>query len=508
MNNSENNKRIAKNTVFLYARTLVVMLVTLFTNRVLLQELGETDFGIYNLIGGIVILFTFLNSAMSTAVQRFLNIELGKNNNKGAEQVFCMGMNIHISLAVIVFILSETIGLWFVASQLNIPADRYYAVHWVYQFSILGVCANIIRIPYNGVIIAYEKMSFFAKISLIEAFLKLLIVYLLIISPTYKLIFYSGLMLLVILIINLQYYFYCKKKTSICNFYKFWDKALFKNLFGFFSWSTLSSASNAAANQGVNILYNIFCGVVVNAAMGITNLVYSAVSSFVANYQLAFSPQLTKSYAAKDYGYFCDLIIKASRFSYYLIFIIGIPCIFCCDTILSIWLVDVPEFTVQFTQLMIIFCLVEATSGPIWISVQAIGKLKNYQLLMSSIIILNLPIAYVLLKLGFSPVSVVFVRVVLCVVCVGARLFYFDKLFNFPTLKYSKEVFLNCLILTVISIPISFYLTTYISNILTGLFVFFIIFFMNIILVLSLGLKRSERNIIFNKMSSMLKQCL
>lgn len=488
-----NNQRIARNTVFLYFRTLVIMLVSLFTSRVLLRELGETDFGIYNLVGGIVVLFTFLNSAMSTATQRFLNIELGRNNRIGAEHVFCMSMNAHVVIALLVLILAETIGLWFVSTQLNIPSDRYIAMHWVYQFSVIGVCANIIRIPYNAAIIAYEKMGFFAKVSLLEAVLKLSIVYMLIASPIDKLIYYSALMLIVIIITNCQYYIFCRKKTDICEFHRFWDKDLFLQLFNFTSWSVFGSASTAFTSQGINIFYNIFCGVVVNAAMGITNQVFSAVSSFVANYQLAFAPQLTKYYAANDNESFCKLIKQASRFSYYLIFIIGLPCVFCCDIILKLWLVDVPKYTVEFTQLMIIYCLVETTSGPIWTAIQATGKIKNYQILISSIILLNLPLAFLLLKLGFSPVFVVMVRVIINSVAVGARLTYLSKTVVFPTKEYIIDVLLHCFVITCVSVPVCYFMTSLVSGTISGMLVFLGILIVNIFIVLFIGLKKSER---------------
>ncbi len=503
---SSNNKRIAKNTIFLYFRTLMIMIVTLFSSRVLLRELGETDFGIYNLVGGIVILFTFLNSAMSTATQRFLNIELGKKDNKGAEHVFCMSMNAHIAIALLVLVLGETIGLWFVSTQLNIPNDRYVAMHWVYQFSILGVCANIIRIPYNAAIIAYEKMGFFAKVSLLEAVLKLLIVYMLMISPIDRLVYYAALMLIVIVVTNLQYYIFCRRHTDICYYYRYWDKDLFKQLFNFTSWSVFGSASTAFTSQGINILYNIFCGVVVNAAMGITNQVFSAISSFVANYQLAFAPQLTKYYAANEHESFCSLIKQASRFSYYLIFMIGLPCVFCCETILKLWLVDVPQYTVEFTQLMIIYCLIETTSGPIWTAIQATGKIKYYQILISTIILVNLPLAYLLLRLGLSPVFVVLIRVIINAIAVFARLMYLSRSIVFPTVDYIKEVLLHCFVITCISILISYYMATLISDTISGMMVFFGIFILNTFIVIMLGLKRAERHFIISKVNQLIKK--
>lgn len=503
--NSSNNKRIAKNTVFLYFRTLIIMLVTLFTSRVLLQELGETDFGIYNLVGGIVVLFTFLNSALSTATQRFLNIELGRDNNVGANQVFCMSMNAHISIAIIVLVLAETLGLWFVSTKLNIPNDRYVAMHWVYQFSVLGVCANIVRIPYNAAIIAYEKMGFFAKISLLEAILRLVIVYMLLASPIDKLIYYSALMLVVVLFTNFLYFIFCRKYTSVCVYHRFWNKDLFLQLFNFTSWSVFGSASTAFTSQGINILYNIFCGVVVNAAMGITNQVFSAVSSFVANYQLAFAPQLTKYYASNDNESFCKLIKQASRFSYYLIFIIGLPCVFCCDTILKLWLEEVPRYTVEFTQLMIIYCLIETTSGPIWTAIQATGNIKRYQILISSIILVNLPLAYLLLKNGFSPVTVVLVRVLLNAVAVIARLYYLNRVIVFPIKDYVIGVIVHCTVITCISLPICVFMSQLIYNTTSGLLVFFGIFVLNIIIVFFLGLKKNERMMIYEKVKKMSK---
>ncbi len=322
---SSKTKQIAKNTSLLYFRMLITMIVTLYTSRIVLNTLGIEDFGIYNIIGGVIILFTFLNVAMSNTTQRFLSFELGRNDMEQLKKTFSMSMTAHISIALIVFLLSETVGLWFINTQLNIPAERMNAANWVYQFSILTFVFQIIRVPYNASIIAYERMSFYAYISIIEVILKLAVVFLLQKGGFDKLIFYSILLFIVSIIILYAYKVYCNKKFKISRYYFFWDGSLYKNIMSFSGWSLMGSVASISANQGINILLNIFFGVAVNAAMGIANQVNGALNSFVVNFQTAFKPQIVKSYAEGDKKYLTQLILQTSKFSFFLFFIVSIP---------------------------------------------------------------------------------------------------------------------------------------------------------------------------------------
>lgn len=498
-NSVSNNKRIAKNTLFLYMRTIIIMLVSLYTSRVVLQVLGETDFGIYNVVGSIVVLFSFLNYALSTATQRFLSFYIGQNDIKRVADVFSMSITSYIFIIIIIVFFAETIGLWFLNYQMNIPSERMDSANLVYQMSILVFCVKILRVPYQSSLIAYEKMDGFAYISLLEAILSLATVYFLYIIDVDKLILYALTILLVACGINLAYYIYCKKNFTTCNYKIFWDKFLFFKLTSFSGWSMLGGASNVVSQQGLSVIVNIFTSVVVNAALGIASTVASAVNAFVSNFQTAFVPQLVKNYANENKGYFLQLVMRSSRYSFYLIFIIGLPIIFYMEDILKIWLVDVPKFSVEFTQLMLIYCMIDALSGPLWYSVQATGTIKNYQIIMSAFIILNLPVSYLILKSGFSPIYAIFARVVINFIVHFVRLLYLGKLIEFPCLLYIKDVMFNTFIITVVSIPLLYYIHSYkTDDFLLTLSFLLLSSLTNIVIVLFLGIKKDERTLIFN----------
>ena len=482
------------------------MLVSLYTSRVVLRELGESDFGIYNVVGGLVVLFSFLQGAMATATQRFLNIELGKNDTAGFNKVFSMSIITHIAIALIVLILGETIGLWFFETQMNIPDDRHYAALWVYQLSILTCIINILRIPYNASIIAYEKMGFYAYMGIFEAVMKLLIVYILVLSPSDKLISYSVLLSVVALAVNLIYWIFCRFKLNECRFKPAWDAKLFKSLIGFSGWSLFGSVANVSASQGVNILFNIFCGVIVNASMGIANQVMQAVNLFVTNFQTAFVPQIMKSYAANEKEYFLALINRTSRYSYLLLFLIGMPIILCCEPILNIWLGEIPEYSVSFTQLMICFCLIDALSGPLWYSVQATGKIRNYQIIVSSIIFINLPLSYIILRLGLSPVYALGCRVGLNMVTHVYRIFYLRHKIGLDIRKYCIEVMLRILITTLMALPIPIMLFKSMnpSSLIHVLLYLAIVIVQTVIVIYMVGIDKQERHFIQNKIRNII----
>lgn len=503
---SSNSTRIAKNTIALYTRTILTMLVSLYTSRVVLRELGESDFGIYNVVGGLVVLFSFLQGAMATATQRFLNIELGKNDTAGFNKVFSMSIMTHIAIALIVLILGETIGLWFFETQMNIPADRHYAAQWVYQSSILTCIINILRIPYNASIISYEKMGFYAYMGIFEAVMKLLIVYILVLSPSDKLISYSVLLSLVALLVNLIYWLYCRFKLNECRFKPAWDVKLFKSLIGFSGWSLFGSVANVSASQGVNMLFNIFCGVIVNASMGIANQVMHAVNTFVTNFQTAFVPQIMKSYAANEKDYFLTLINKTSRYSYLLLFLIGMPIIICCEPILNIWLGEIPEYSVSFTQLMICFCLIDALSGPLWYSVQATGKIRNYQIIVSSIIFINLPLSYIILRFGLSPVYALVCRVGLNMVTHIYRIFYLRHKIDLNIRKYCNEVMLRILMTTLMALPIPIILFRSMnpSSLIPVLVYLTIVIVQTAVIIYLIGMNKQEKHLIQNKIRSII----
>lgn len=438
---SSDNRRIAKNTLALYVRMGVTMLVSLFTSRVVLQTLGVEDFGIYNVVGGVVVLFSFLNAAMSSATQRFLNFELGRGNVAQVGRVFSMSMSVHFAIAGAVLLLAETVGLWFLNAQLNIPAERMAAANWVYQFSVASTLLGIMLVPYNATIIAYERMTFYAWASIATTFLRLGIVYLLVIGNADKLVLYAALTFAVGVLMQVVHVAYCRRAFPRTAIYRpFRDKKLFAELVSFSGWSLFGGVANMANSQGINMVMNIFCGVAVNAAMGIANQVNAAVYQFVGNFQTAFSPQIVKLYSAGDHDAFIRLIFRTSKFSYYMMFFLAFPLMLNADFVLSVWLGNVPEYAADFARWTLAFMLVEALSGPLWMSVQATGKIRNYQMIVSAFIFTNLPLCVLLLWCGSSPVWVLACRAGINVLTTLWRVFYLRGKVGLPSWKYLREV--------------------------------------------------------------------
>ncbi len=448
------NKQIAKNTLFLYIRMFVMMGVSLFTSRVVLDVLGAADYGLCNIINGIVVMFSFLNTALLTATQRFLNFNLGRGDLRQTNNVFCMSMNTYLILSFIILLIGETIGLWFINTQLNVPDGRMYAANWVYQFTLIQFIVNLIRVPYNASIIAYEKMDFYAYISLAEVVLKLLVVYLLYISSFDKLITYSFLYTIIPLLITYLYKLYCNGKFQTTRYKIYWDKQTFNELFSFSSWTLFGALANVLAIQGLNIMINIFYGVTVNAAAGIATQVSTAVNGFITNFQTAFQPQIVKSYANGEIERFHRMIYTTSKFSFFLIFVLAFPIICGIESILNIWLVEVPKYTAEFCTLILIFLSIDAFSAPLWMGVQAIGKIKTYQVLMTCIAYLSFPLGYLALKMGYAPYSIWVVRIIVNIVMVLARCVFVQRRFGFPILCYIKQTVIPIFKVIIISVPI------------------------------------------------------
>lgn len=478
---------------------LVLMAVSLYTSRVVLEALGVEDYGIYNVVGGIVVMFTFINNAMVTSTQRYLNYEIGRNDVINTQKVFSISVNIHVLIALFILVLSETIGLWFLNTTIHYPESRELAVHVIYQLSILTTCVKIIRAPYNAAIIAYEKMSFYAYLSILEAVLQLLIVYLLRIMPFDSLIMYSLLLLFVAIIINLCYYAYSRVKFQTCAYVFTKDKSLYRQLLSFSGWSLFGGVANISAGQGLNMILNYFFGVIVNAALGIANQVGSALSSFIVSFQTAFKPQLVKSYASGDIEYFNKLILSSSKYSYLLSFVLALPIFICCPEVLSIWLTAVPDYSVAFCRLMLIFSILDALQGPLWYSVLAVGKIKNYQIIMSLMILSNLPISYVCIKLGCQPSIVLTIRCIINFASLFVRLWYLKRLFNFPVKSFVSGVIARILPITIIASLLYWQPLNVDSAILKVLIIGVESIAINFILILIIGLNKSERAIILNK---------
>ncbi|TPV35973.1 lipopolysaccharide biosynthesis protein [Paucihalobacter ruber] len=496
---NESNKRIAKNTMFLYMRMIIIMLVSLYTARIVLIYLGIEDFGIYNVVGGVIVLLGFLHTALTNASQRFITFEIGRNDNAQLKKTFSLIMTSHFMISLIILVLAETIGLWFVNTQLNIAEDRMIAVNWVFQFSVFTFIINILRVPYNAMVVAYEEMSFFAIVSIIETGLKLGVVFLLPIIDIDKLSLYGGLMFLVPLLSTFMYKLYCNRKFESSKYIFQWDKKLFMQLTSFSGWSMIGATANIGALQGGNILLNLFSGVVANAAFGIATQVSTAVSTFSYNLLVAFNPQIIKNYSRGENESMNKLIIRASSYSSYLVLLIAIPFLQNTEMILNLWLKDVPEYAVVFCQLMIIYQVIDVIQAPLSTLIFATGKIKVYHIWLSALLILNVPVSWYLLKIGWEPYWVLLTRVGLNFISAVLRTIYVSYLVNFPSWTYFTSVVFKFLIVSVpafgLSILIKQYFNTGISGfiyaasasiIITGLIIYFI------------GINKNERAFINN----------
>lgn len=348
---NQNNKRIAKNTIFLYIRMVFLMAISLFTSRVLLNALGVVDFGIQNVVGGFVSMFQLVSGTMATTISRFFTYEMGLGNKQKLNVIFSTSINIQIAFIVLIFILAESFGIWFLNYKMIIPPERLIAANWVFQLCLISFCINIISVPYNAIIIAHERMLTFAYISILDAILKLLIVYAVIISPWDRLIVYSFLLCMVAILIRLIYGIYCKKHFEECTYHYVWDKPLLIKMFGFAGWNYLGTGASILRTQGLNVLMNLFFGTTVNTAKGLVTQVESAVTQFVGNFTMALNPQITKSYAHGDKEYMYTLVCMGAKYSYFLMLVIALPLAFEAHYVLELWLGNVPEFTDIFLYL-------------------------------------------------------------------------------------------------------------------------------------------------------------
>ena len=438
---SANNKRIAKNTLLLYVRMLFMMAISLFTSRVILATLGVEDYGIQNVVGGIVAMFGFLNGSMSSATQRYITFALGKGDKDRLQTVFCTALQIHALIAVIIVLLGETVGLWFLYNKMQLPADRMNAAFWVLQCSIVSTVVMIVSVPYNACIIAHEKMSAFAYISVLEAVLKLVIVYLLLVFPFDKLIVLAVLTLIVQLFIRFCYSIYCHRHFEETKYRHVWNKTLFKEMNGFAVWSLWGNLSVVLYTQGLNMILNVFFGPVVNAARAIAVQVQGAVQQFVGNFQMALNPQITKNYASGNLEQMHSLMFRSARFSFLLLFFLSLPVLLETEFILTLWLKTVPENAVVFTQIMICISLIYTTANPCVIANQATGKVKVYQMVVGGILLTILPISYIVLKLGAPAYSVFIVHFCVESVAQFTRMYMLRKLINLPVRQYLHNIY-------------------------------------------------------------------
>lgn len=438
---SDNNKRIAKNTLLLYVRMLFTMAVSLFTSRVILNTLGVEDYGINNVVGGIVTMFSVLSGSLSSSISRFITFELGKGNIERLKTIFSTGVNIQLGMSVLIIIIAEAVGIWFLNTKMNIPTDRMVAANWVFQCAILTFVLNLLSVPYNAAIIAHEKMSAFAYISVVEVSLKLIIVYMLMISPFDRLETYAVLLLLVGAVIRFIYGYYCKRHFEECTYHFVFDKPVLKEMTGFAGWNFLGNGAYMFNTQGVNILMNLYFGVAVNAARGIATQVDAALKQFVNNFTTAVNPQITKSYAQGDLAYMHKLVCRSAKFSAFLMLFFAIPILLETQSILTIWLKTVPEYAAIFLQLIIISSFVDTVlANSLVTSMFATGNIKRYQIIVTTIGCLVFPFSWIAFQLGFQPEIAYVLYFIIYTVLLGVRLYLLKDMVKLPVMMYVREV--------------------------------------------------------------------
>lgn len=443
---NSNNSTIAKNTILLYSRMFLLLLVTLYTSRVILKSLGIDDYGIFCLINGVVVSFAFIRNVLVSSSQRFLSTSLGKNDIHEFNSIYNTCIKLFFIAGAVSSLLLELIGVWFIYQKLTIPIERFSAAIILFHFSVGDFFFSFIRIPFNSAIISYEKMSFYAYVSIAEALLKLLVVFLLDIIGEDKLIMYGAFLMFITIIINIFYIVYPLKRLIGCEISLKGKMIKTKSILSFSAWSLFEGLANILKTEGIGFILNIMFGVTINAAVGVAKQINSAVGNFVSNFQTAFRPQITKSFASGENDRLVALVFNTSKLSYLIFAIIAVPICVNIEYILSIWLVEVPKFSGPFAICLVASLFFETCGGPLWMTSHAIGNIRNYQLFTSIIRSLNIPTAFFLLKFGMQPAYVFVFQVLLDFLILLYRIFYLKRKISFPAMKYMKEVLLRVLI--------------------------------------------------------------
>lgn len=477
---------------------IAMTLIMFYSSRVMLKTLGIEDFGIYNIVASIVILFSFLNNTMTSSIQRFFNYLLGKNDLDSVRKVFVQSKVISYFFALLFLLLSETFGLYYIFEFLNVPSERFQAAVVVFHFSILGALVTILRIPYQACVISYERMNVFAVISVIDVFLKLVILWLLYIIPSDRLIAYSVLFFIVCIGTTIAYMIYCHKTFTIVSHRLYIDKYLLRRILSFTGWNLLGSSSSVISTQGISVILNFFYGVVANAAMGIANQVLSGIYNIAASFTNAFNPVLVKSYAEGEVSYYMNLINKASRLTYCLMWIICLPCIVWCEELLNIWLGTLPPFSVDFCRIMIVYALIEGVSAPLWMIAQAEGNIKKYQIVISCLTLSSLFLGLVLLLFFRNPIYVLVARLIVSILIYAFRILYINRRLSFSLFLFYRDSFKRIFLMTFISIASVCIIFFFNLNSFVGFVLGIVI---TCIIVLLLGLSKQEKQLIISLIS-------
>lgn len=500
-------KLIAKNTFVLYIRMFLLMGIGLYTSRVILQTLGVSDYGVYNVVGGVVSMLGFLSASLASASQRFISFELGKDDQSDINKVFSTSIIVHFALAIVLVIVLESVGVWFLNNKLNIDSERMTAANWVFQCSIASTFISIISVPYNALIIAHEKMSAFAYISIIEASLKLGVVVLLNRIPGDKLINYAILVAVVSVIIRICYSTYCKIKINSVKYYFVIDKNLFKQMFSFTGWSIVGNLGYSTKDQLSNIILNLFYGTTINAARGVATQVNGAITQFSQAIGTAINPQITKQYAAGNVKESSELVYLGIRIKFYLLILMSVPVIVNVDWILKAWLGTVPDYSNKFLVLILLSTLFHALSGSLSTAIQATGKMRNFTIGVCIILLSELPIAYILLRMGNPPYYALFPTVFVQFVASMYRFYVLkNEVSSYKWKDYIFKICLRCLTIFIVSLVVNKLLDSFfIDNVLSVVIDTLISIFISIALICLFGLSANERTALGKKICGAIK---
>lgn len=501
----QNSKRIAKNTLLLYIRTFMIMAITLYTSRVVLNVLGVENYGIYNVVGGVVAMFSVISGSLSSAISRFITFELGCGNIERLKSVFSTSINIQIAISLVVFIVGESVGTWFLNYEMNIPSDRLVAANWVLHCSLLTFVINLISIPYNACIIAHEHMKAFAYVSILEAVLKLAVVYALLSSPFDKLSTYAVLLVIVAVVIRITYGIYCKRHFYECNYRYVYDKLIIREMTSFAGWSFFGNCAYIFNTQGVNILINLFFGVTVNAARGIATQLNAAVMQFVNNFTIAINPQITKSYASGDRKYMFMLVCRGAKYSYFLLFVFVVPFVLETEAILTMWLKVVPEYTPVFMRLAMFGSLATLLGNSMMTAASATGKIRKYQLWVTTVGCLVFPLTWMAFKLGYPAIITYVIYIAIYMLLIFVRLHILKGLLDFPVIPFIRQVICRLVFTSIVAfiIPCGIIYSMN-SSILRLCIVFAVSFLSTCGSICLLGLEQDERAYFISKFKNIM----
>lgn len=497
------DKKIAKNSFALYIQMLLAMLVGFYTSRVVLDILGVEDFGLYNVVGGVVALFTILNSAMSSSSSRYLTFELGLGNLKRLKQVFGVTLLIHLGIAVLIALLATPLGLWFIKYKMQIEPDRIHAAELVFYISVLTTCTSVVMVPFQSIIIAHERMSIYAYVSVVELLAKLGVVLLLPYLSFDKLIGYALMLLVVHVFMQMFYFFYCRRHFIEARAGLNWEKSLLKEMASFAGWSLFGDSAVLMMTQGINILLNIFFGTAVNAARGIAVQVQGVLSRFVGGFQTALNPQIIKRYATRELKEMHRLIFASSRYSFYVMLILSLPVLLEMDNLLSWWLKEVPDHTTTFLRIMIAISLIECLANPLVFAAKATGRIKRYQAILGGLLLCVVPVSYIFLKMGYPPESVFVVHLIITLMGQVVRVLLVSNMISLSLKEYVMRVILPCFLVASIGYLVPYLAQSLFTNFLLVVFLFFSSLWM-LIVAFTLGMKKGEREYIISFFKSRL----